>query len=94
MLGSLRSRLYVFVNWMGTLIWGRDITYISEISEAKLWKNLATKGVSREQARLAALKRAAMAAPAEVAIGAEGITTKPPDAKPSPIDKEAAREAK
>ena len=90
MLGSLRSRLYVFVNWMGTLIWGRDITYISEISEAKLWKNLATTGVSREQARLAAVKRASMAAPAEVKIGAEGLETKPAEQPRSPIDKEEA----
>eukprot|EP00658_Telonema_sp_P-2_P010763 TRINITY_DN14072_c0_g1_i2.p1 TRINITY_DN14072_c0_g1~~TRINITY_DN14072_c0_g1_i2.p1 ORF type:complete len:261 (-),score=66.36 TRINITY_DN14072_c0_g1_i2:306-1088(-) len=59
MLGSIRSRLYVVVNWFGSRIFGRDITYIAEISEAKLWKNLAKEGATREQSRKLLFKQAA-----------------------------------
>lgn len=75
MLGSVRSRAYVLVNWVGSLIWGRDVTYISEISEAKLWKNLAIGGVSKEQARMRTMKEAAMQPTTKVTIGAEGMET-------------------
>lgn len=59
MLGSIRSRLYVVVNWFGSRIFGRDVTYIAEISEAKLWKNLAREGATREQSRKMLFKQAA-----------------------------------
>lgn len=58
MLGSVRSRLYVMVNWFGSFIFGRDVTYIAEISEAKLWKNLAREGATKEQTRKKLLKEA------------------------------------
>lgn len=61
MLGSIRSRLYVIVNWFGSRIFGRDVTYIAEISEAKLWKNLAREGATREQSRKLLFKQAAEA---------------------------------
>ena len=50
-LGSKRNKLYVIVNWFGSRIFGRDVTYFAELSEAKLWKSLAKEGASREQAR-------------------------------------------
>eukprot|EP00760_Papus_ankaliazontas_P033105 PhM_4_TR617/c0_g1_i1/m.74103/K17871/ndh1; NADH:ubiquinone reductase (non-electrogenic) len=40
MLGNLRSRLYVLVNWCGSALFGRDITYIADINEVKLMKQL------------------------------------------------------
>jgi NADH dehydrogenase len=58
MLGSVRSRLYVIVNWCGSYIWGRDTTYIADISEAKLWKSLATEGATKEQVRRRVIKLA------------------------------------
>jgi NADH dehydrogenase len=57
MLGSWRSKLYVFVNWWGSFLFGRDITYIAELSEAKLWRVLAKEEASREKARLKAIQR-------------------------------------
>ena len=51
MLGSIRSRLYVAVNWIGSWLFGRDVTYIAEISEAKLWARLASDGATKETAR-------------------------------------------
>ena len=51
MMLSIRTRLYVLVNWCGSAIFGRDITYIAEISEWKLWKTLASEGATREQSR-------------------------------------------
>lgn len=50
-LGSYRNKLYVIVNWFGSYIFGRDVTYFAELSEAKLWKSLAKEGASREQLR-------------------------------------------
>jgi NADH dehydrogenase FAD-containing subunit len=81
MLGSVRSRLYVFVNWCGSVIWGRDVTYISEISEAKLWKNLAIGGVTKEQVRLRTLKEAAMRPTTSVTLGTEGVSTSVTDSQ-------------
>jgi NADH:ubiquinone reductase (H+-translocating) len=56
-LGSWRSKLYVLVNWFGSKIFGRDITYIAEISEVKMWRTLAREEASRENARKAAMKK-------------------------------------
>jgi NADH dehydrogenase len=78
MLGSARSRAYVFINWCGSRIWGRDITYISEISETKLWKNLAIGGITKEQARLKAMKEAAMAPTTSVELGPGGVQKSDP----------------
>lgn len=57
MLGSWRGKLYVMVNWFGSKIFGRDITYIAELSEAKLWRVLAKEEASREMARLKSLEK-------------------------------------
>jgi NADH dehydrogenase FAD-containing subunit len=57
-LGSYRNKLYVIVNWFGSYIFGRDVTYFAELSEAKLWKSLAKEGASREQARRRVLVKA------------------------------------
>ena len=76
MLGSLRSRLYVAVNWIGSYVWGRDMTYIAEISEAKLWKNLAREGASKEQARRALLKKARLGISHHVKLGENKKVTK------------------
>ncbi|CUG05974.1 NADH dehydrogenase, putative [Bodo saltans] len=57
MLGSYRSKLYVLVNWCGSKIFGRDITYIAELSETKTWRMLAREEASRSQARLKAMKK-------------------------------------
>lgn len=51
-LGSLRSKLYVSVNWVGSKIFGRDITYIGDMSEDRMYGALATEEVSREQSRI------------------------------------------
>lgn len=56
-LGSWRSKLYVLVNWFGSTIFGRDITYIAELSEAKLWRVLAREEASREKARRKAMEK-------------------------------------
>mmetsp|Transcript_8183 Transcript_8183/g.9257 ORF Transcript_8183/g.9257 Transcript_8183/m.9257 type:complete len:539 (+) Transcript_8183:51-1667(+) len=56
-LGSWRSRLYVLVNWFGSRIFGRDTTYIAELSEAHLWRTLAREEASREKARRRALEK-------------------------------------
>ncbi|KAG5490694.1 hypothetical protein JKF63_00816 [Porcisia hertigi] len=47
-LGSIRSKLYVIVNWAGSQIFGRDITYIGDLSEDRKYSALAVEGVSRE----------------------------------------------
>jgi hypothetical protein len=39
------------------------------------------------------VKRATLATPAEVTIGADGLTMKPAEQKPSPVDAEEARAA-
>jgi len=75
MLGSVRSKLYVAVNWLGSFIWGRDTTYISEISEAKLWSKLAIGGVTREQARLRTMQEAAKCPTTSVELGKDGVAT-------------------
>ena len=58
MLGTFRTRLYTAINWLTTFLLGRDMTYIAEISESKLWNNLAREGASKEQARLQLLQKA------------------------------------
>lgn len=50
-LGSIRSRLYVIVNWTGSKVFGRDITYIGDLSEDRMFRSLATEEVSREKSR-------------------------------------------
>ena len=74
MLGSFRSRAYVAMNWLGSTIWGRDMTYIAEISEAKMWKNLASEGATKEQARRQLLREAKVMA-AKTAANSSGQPT-------------------
>ncbi|CAD2213134.1 NADH dehydrogenase [Angomonas deanei] len=50
-LGSLRSKLYVIVNWCGSKIFGRDITFIGDLSEDALYNSLAMAEVNREKSR-------------------------------------------
>lgn len=81
MLGSFRSRAYVAMNWLGSTIWGRDMTYIAEISEAKMWKNLASEGATKEQARLKLLREARKQAVTEAASTPPAQTTSTESAK-------------
>lgn len=73
MMLSIRTRLYVLVNWAGSRIFGRDITYIAEISEWKLWKALATEGATREQSRRRIEEEAA-----KYTVGVVSVTTEHP----------------
>lgn len=83
LLGSFRSRLYVAVNWFGSYIFGRDVTYIGETSETKIWKKLAREGASREITRTKLLEKAmerrnrevAAAAGATVSAASDSATT-------------------
>lgn len=50
-LGSIRSKLYVIVNWAGSQIFGRDITYIGDLSEDRMYSALAVEEVSKEMNR-------------------------------------------
>ncbi|KAG5465861.1 hypothetical protein CUR178_00576 [Leishmania enriettii] len=50
-LGSIRSKLYVVVNWAGSRIFGRDITYISDLTEDRMYSALAVEEVSKEMSR-------------------------------------------
>ncbi|KEG10973.1 putative NADH dehydrogenase [Trypanosoma grayi] len=50
-LGSWRNKLYVLVNWVGSAVFGRDTTYIGDLSEDRVWRTLAAEEVSRERAR-------------------------------------------
>lgn len=50
-MGSIRSKLYVIVNWAGSRIFGRDITYIGDLSEDRVYAALATEEVSKEMSR-------------------------------------------
>ena len=50
-LGSIRSKLYVIVNWVGSQVFGRDITYIGDLSEDRMYSMLALEEVSRERGR-------------------------------------------
>jgi NADH dehydrogenase len=56
---SMRLRFYVAVNWLSSRLFGRDTTYIGEISETKLWKALAKEGADKEQARRRVIAAAA-----------------------------------
>ncbi|RNF05960.1 putative NADH dehydrogenase [Trypanosoma rangeli] len=56
-LGSWRNKLYVLVNWTGSTIFGRDTTFIGDLSEDRVWRSLATEEVSRERARQKAVAR-------------------------------------
>lgn len=56
LLGSLRSKLYVMVNWSGSKLFGRDITYIGDLSEDKMYSLLAEQEVSREKSRVKAVE--------------------------------------
>ena len=102
MLGSVRSRLYVMVNWFGSFIFGRDVTYISEISEAKLWKNLARQGASKEQTRRkllrdAGLKKGTQAVTSETIAAARKAEEKQMEQEEKDsvanIEKEAAKQS-
>ncbi|AIO02682.1 NADH dehydrogenase, putative [Leishmania panamensis] len=50
-LGSIRSKLYVIVNWAGSQIFGRDITYIADLTEDRTYSALAVEEVSKEVSR-------------------------------------------
>lgn len=50
-IGSLRNKLYMAVNWTGSHIFGRDITYIGDLSEDRMYRLLADEEVSREKSR-------------------------------------------
>ncbi|KAK7194032.1 NADH dehydrogenase [Novymonas esmeraldas] len=50
-LGTIRSRLYVIVNWVGSQVFGRDITYIGDLSEDRVYAALAVEEVSKEVGR-------------------------------------------
>ncbi|CAG9584091.1 putative NADH dehydrogenase [Leishmania major strain Friedlin] len=50
-LGSIRSKLYVIVNWAGSQIFGRDITYIGDLAEDRMYSALAVEEVSKEMNR-------------------------------------------
>ncbi|KAH9578226.1 FAD/NAD(P)-binding domain [Trypanosoma melophagium] len=50
-LGSWRNKLYVLANWVGSTIFGRDTTFIGDLSEERVWRALAAEEVSRERAR-------------------------------------------
>lgn len=56
LLGSVRSKLYVMVNWTGSRLFGRDITYIGDLSEDKMYSLLAEQEVSREKSRVKAVE--------------------------------------
>jgi hypothetical protein len=43
MLGSFRSRIHVAVNWMTTLLLGRDVTYIADESEVRAYVKIMEK---------------------------------------------------
>ncbi|CCW63333.1 unnamed protein product [Phytomonas sp. EM1] len=65
MIGSLRSKLYVFVNWCGSHIFSRDITYIGDLSEDRLYKILAGHEVSRAKNRPKATEALKMMTPTQ-----------------------------
>ncbi|RNF26868.1 putative NADH dehydrogenase [Trypanosoma conorhini] len=56
-LGSWRNKLYVLVNWAGSAIFGRDTTFIGDLSEDRVWRSLATEEVSRERAKQKAVAK-------------------------------------
>ncbi|EPY34774.1 NADH dehydrogenase [Strigomonas culicis] len=56
-LGSLRSKLYVAVNWSGSKIFGRDITYIGDLSEDHIYGAMAMEEVNREKNRKEAFEK-------------------------------------
>lgn len=47
-LGSWRNKLYVIMNWLGSKIYGRDVTFFNDLSEERVWRALAARGISRE----------------------------------------------
>ncbi|ESS68351.1 NADH dehydrogenase [Trypanosoma cruzi Dm28c] len=59
-LGSWRNKLYVLVNWVGSAIFGRDTTFIGDLSEDRVWRTLAAEEVSREYARKKAFAKLKM----------------------------------
>ncbi|CCW69959.1 unnamed protein product [Phytomonas sp. Hart1] len=51
MIGSFRNKLYIFINWCGSHLFSRDITYIGDLSEDRLYKILAGHEMSRTKNR-------------------------------------------
>ncbi|RHW69348.1 NADH dehydrogenase [Trypanosoma brucei equiperdum] len=47
--GSWRNRLYVIVNWLGSAIFGRDLTLINDYNDERTWLSLASEGAAREK---------------------------------------------
>nr|CCC94044.1 putative NADH dehydrogenase [Trypanosoma congolense IL3000] len=47
MLGSWRNKLYIIVNWLGSALFGRDVTLINDYNEERMWLSLAAEEAMR-----------------------------------------------
>ncbi|KAG8348759.1 putative NADH dehydrogenase [Trypanosoma vivax] len=48
-LGSWRNKLYVVVNWVGSALFGRDVTFIDDMREERMWCALAVEAAARQR---------------------------------------------